>query len=800
MERVTRKRKIKPSQSGHFYQLTSKFLRGERKVCFRLPPGMVGTLTQHGGTISLVNLSFCQRECRHFQTRRSLEANFPVPPPPREPTVARRLLADGGPRDFHEREVMTRERIEPPPTSRPRRGLDDDEDPEQDLEIFYTTGYRRPATKTKTTFGEDDSVEMFVNRLASYHLGNINKSYSNLLETPLTIEMAIERVAVKSPSKAVVNVPRGRVSVTLPANFSFGMSERFMLDQLGFSAHQISTFKPAGQSQPVYGFVNNLGKEATFVAERLTDPAVKGKYVSSRTAEIGSKFRLGTTTQRKVCHITVHSESFVPSYSKKVIVPRSDLAATSGNPKELALLVVSIFAGILDDVTSELKLDKTSLVCTLQERSVYLRSRLAGDQQVYPNLTLRFQMKTGTAAAFGVTDPDIRWDCVSNLGLAVYNIEPVESVVTGDLSSPVAKRMSKRIRASPKKASKLFYDEEMENKVDADSMTVMKQFLADDSPIDADRLEDEKLSVTQLQELETAIRHTVRGKEEEEAAKAKQKKAEEAEKKRLKLEQDRLAKQAERQRAAEAERQRVAEANRVAEVERQRLAEEERQRVAETERVAEAERQRVAEEERQRVEELARQARINETRRAEEAFRNLNQGGRAQPEEVQQPEVQQPEVQREPEVQLHPNALDVLADPNFGPLDPAGLLEPPRDVTIQVPNPAPILPPNFECLVDNPFVGHADFDNDDEYLVASDYAVVFEEGVRADYIEGIGSCCVLAYARSNVGLDKKFLCEYPEYWDGSLTLSLYDNHQSPVSPANDCLSVLSIIVNHFERN
>ena len=786
MEIVERKKKLKPSQAGFFFQLTSKFERGSNRVTYRIPHGYVGDSTKNGGTISLVDLSFCTKDdCTHFDARRQETENFPQAPPYRPNrirTIAPLLLPKT--KVVHEREVL---RTSIP---RPRRALEDEE---EEHSVFYTVGYRRSSARTNFAFGESDSMEKVVKKISEYHISKMNQSYNDMLGTPVKLEYEASTREIKIQGGASKRIVRWKTRFHIPANFSLGLTQMFLLEGLGFDQQQFQSFKLTGD--PVtqyYGFVNQTGLEAVITSKSDFDPAVAGRYFMQKKKAISDLFKIKGTDHTRVCTIGIASEFLESPYQKKILLAQ---AFFSSNPdaKQKAMYANSIFSGILDDLEVGLNLRRKTLTSVVQERSLYLRSRQRETEDLYNNLTVHFQMKPSTSAALGLDDFDIRWDCIQPLKLAQYQMESLGSVVEGDIISPEGRKILGSIRSSPKKKIRQMASQDLLEDITEEEKKVVNNLLGNPAPVDADKLDEERASAQELEAKENQIRLEKTRKRQELTQSAKKRKLEEqeaeaeaAEAERQRRVQESMRKMQEAKAAEEeakrlqaaaaaaaaaaAERERQKKIKEATERERQKKIKE-AQAAAEAEAEAETERQRV-EAERQRLEEEEAEA---ERRRQEEEEEDIPVGPFD-------------DVVLEETNPVAPYLEDPDLDLGLGGPDPSFR---------EIENPAPILPTNFVALIDEPFVGHGTFEAEDEVLVSSNYTVVFEGGVRSDYIEGIGPCCVLAYLRGDRSLDKKFICEYPKNWDGNISLSLYNHHQVPIVPTNDCLSVINVIVSHF---
>ena len=881
MEHVSRKKKLKPSQSGIFMQLCSRFTAGESKLGFSIPHGQIGTLTQRGGTVSLVDLTFCQRDdCRHFETRLLENADYPAPPPPRPATIRMRIPPDiPGERIVEERRILAERlplpqdpnrfsTVNPAPSFiRQKRALDDDDEyTEEDeiLEMHYTAGFRRNPTISNTSLMEDDDIELFIKRLNGHHIIKMNQAYGDLLGFPVKLEMNVSKVPTVLPNGSTRTMNQAKIKITLPPNFSVGFSEKFFLEAVGFTSRQITSFKMTHDPNTTYyGFVNQRSTEVAFTSERVFDPGNTGRYISNKSQEIKEKFKLKKGDHRRGCNIAIVSENYAPSYTKKISLNEVDLLPPprSGD-KDRALFTVTVFTSILDDVSNELQLNKLALVCTLQGATIYLRCRQPDQADIYPNLTIHFQMKSKTARHLGLTDSDIRWDGLSNLAIGYFqSMEPVDTIL-GDLNSPTGKKLVKKIKESPKRLRPRLFEETELAAMSQEKIQTVRQFLSDHSPLDLDRLDEEIATTTSLKEKENYLRMSTVTQEQEEAER--KKKMLQRERQRIKLEK--LNKQAEVRRLKEiqdkqAETERIAEEDRLLkEHEENKKKRKSAEEAAAAAAAATTETTPPTTEEERRDEVFqeaaaatATEATTEEEERRDQVFEQTDEemplaggpeddpagledqaiGGPIIPaqteEEEPEPVVVTADVDPNPPLVIIDDPVDPLPPPPAaaaaapvvivppraaaGPeeierggildedldLDPLGVILDPMADFINVPNPAPILPPQFQCFTDNSFRGHGNFPGDDDNLIGDDYTLIFEEGVRSDYIEGIGSCCVLAYIRKDRTLDNKFLCEYPANWDGHLTLNLYNNHQAPIRPARDCLAILNVIVNHFEE-
>ena len=793
MEIVARQKKLRPSQAGFFFQLTSKFESGSNRVTYMIPHGYVGDSTRNGGTISLVDLGFCTKnDCTHFDAWRRQTENFPQAPPDRPNkirTIAPLLLPKT--KAFREKEVL-RTSID-----RPKRALEEEEEQHP---IFYTVGYRRSSARTSVTFGESDSMEKVAKKIADYHIVKMNHSYNDMLGTPVKLEFEVITKDLKIQGGATKKITRWKTKFHIPANFSLGLTQAFLLEGLGFDAEQFQTFKLTGDPATQYfGFVNQTNLEAVITSRLDFDPAVAGRYFMHKKKAIADLFKVKGSDHTRVCLIGIASEFLESPYQKKILLPQTFF---SSNPdaSAKARYANSVFSGILDDLEVGLNLRRKTLTSVVQDKSLYLRSRQRDTEDLYNNLTVHFQMKPSTSVALGLDDFDIRWDCLQPLKLAQYNMDSLGAVVEGDLASPEGKKILGSIRSSPKKKIRQLASQDLLEGITEEEKTFVTNLLANPAPVNADKLDEERVSATELGEKESALRLEKIRKRQELTQSAKKRKLEQQEAE-----------------AAEAEKQRkLQEANRMRQLLETRAAEEEAKKQKQIKEAAavEAEKQRKLQEaERQRLEEEKnRQAKIKEAQAAAAAQQEAEEAERQRAaEEAERRRIEEEEEaerrrieEEEEEVDIPVGPFDEVILEETNPLGPY-LEDPDLDLDLagtdpsfrEIDNPEPILSTNFVAFTDDPFVGHGTFVAEDEVLVSNNYTVVFEGGVKSDYIEGIGPCCVLAYLRKDRSLDKKFICEYPKNWDGNISLSLYNHHQVPIVPTNDCLSVINVIVNHF---
>ena len=120
-------------------------------------------------------------------------------------------------------------------------------------------------------------------------------------------------------------------------------------------------------------------------------------------------------------------------------------------------------------------------------------------------------------------------------------------------------------------------------------------------------------------------------------------------------------------------------------------------------------------------------------------------------------------------------------------------------VLTEIENPAPVIDREYICAVDDNYMGHGDYlPGLEDPVLPKDYFVIFEEGIKSDYVEGIGNCCVLACVQDGAVLESKSSCEYPNNWDGFMTLTFYTDHQAVIYPrADDSLAIINLLVNHY---
>ena len=856
MDRSGRKRRWKPSQAGSFFLLSSKFEAGDQKVSFTIPSHQLGAATRDGGTLALVDIHFCQSEaCPHFRPNITRKVGFPAAPPAWNPTVEVQLPPQVDPEEAVEPEEGFQETLPLPgdPTRstiafRRSRGLSDH------FFIDYTAGYTRNCSKSTAKFAEDDNVDVFAKKVSTYHLSRINEAYGDMLASPVTLDFVLANVTTPEGLKQTM----AKTTITLPPNFNLGFSQKFALEALGYTHRQISAFHPREMaSVTVYGFMNPTNAPAAFISEVPASPAKTGRSFFLKK-ELGAKFVLGATTQKRIAKIDIVTESYIPAFSKRLQLDETFAGTWESVPEEArSQYAKDLLSSILEDVTSEMKLTPNVLLTQMVDGSLYLRSRQsASASPPYPNLTIHFEMPSEVSRSLGLTMFDVRWNGIDDLKVGEYTASWGPSDPT-TIASPAKADIDTAVRTTPKKVRTSLYDENDRRGMDEESSAVMVAMLNNRAPLDLDELDREKQKALELAQTEENIRRARALKAEEERSKAEKARKEQEERaaaethRKLEEERERLKKEeAERQALAEEkeERLRLAAAAALAkatdEQEQTRIEQEETRRRVE-EKKAEIERQRIAEEnEKKRLADLA--AKEAELKRIKDEAEKKKADAEAERIRLEKEEIERKEQEKAAEeerkrIAAAKAALDAAAveaerqrieeeerkkelaariaallprrgpdPPIAGPADPAlaapdppvAAPDPPIAVPAplrNIPNPAARPETEFYALVDNPHRGHADFVPDGDVLVSDTYTVLFEEGNRTDFVEGLGLCCVLAHIRKDVPLYQKYVCEYPVYWDGHITLSLYDSHLAPISPTRDSLATISLLVNHFSE-
>ena len=450
------KRKKRRRNEGFFAMLCSKANRNDTRFSFRLPHGVTGNLTQEGGTLTLVDITFCQGDCDHFRGTRIAKQNFPQAPPERAETIRMRQpgVVDPDPYVIEQPILLDLLPLPGNPTEfsqifRSRRALGED-----DLSyIMYTAGYRKQNLKSTVNFSIEDTLSALLNRISSYHVSRINQSYNNLLPTQAKIVMVTEHVKVGPAGKTTV---RGKVTINLPPLLSLGFSEKFLVEGLGFDESQYINFTlSTDPSTQLYGFQNKSTEEMVITSNRNFNPNTQGNLFFTSVEGAAERFHIRESDHQKALTMSIATEHFVSSYTKKMKVSNQAVESVENTDQNTrALNSRSILETILEDVCVNLNLPPESLTSELDDGILYLRSKkkfLKMATTPYPNLTIHIQVPPALSKVLGFHHYDFRWDCVSELNIANFdNTNLAPETIKKHLQTPEGKKLSNAVKSSPK--------------------------------------------------------------------------------------------------------------------------------------------------------------------------------------------------------------------------------------------------------------------------------------------------------------------------------------------------------------
>jgi hypothetical protein len=689
---------------------------------------------------------------------------------------------------------------------RSKRALEDVPDP---VQLTYTVGYRRTSARSVVKFNEEDTLNGLANKISNYHMMKINQTYNNLLPTQARFTMATAQVQIMNSSKTSL---RGKVTVHLPPMLSLGFSEAFILGGLGFAQDQIISFSlsddPATQ---LFGFQNKTEEELVITSKNSFNPNLQGIVLLTTVEGAKDKFKISPADHKRTCSITVASETYSASYAKNLVVDRAFLQSFENLTTDTkALYCRSLMTTMLDDICANMSLPDKSLSAELLDENLYFRTskkftRLATNP--YPNLTVHIEMSKRLSDVLGLSFHDFRWDCVNDLGIGRYEgVALSQEAMQSHLESPEVKKMSLKFKDSPKRIKKKLFDIAEGELMEKSEAKEVETLLNNTDPLNLDKLAEERFEAERQLDIEQRARNKAAHKKLEQEAKQKQ---EDIKRRRKEMIEEEQLKKAEEK----------------------RLAEEAKKMQLEQERLVNEQLLKEFEEKRKNTGGgVARSPAAKRTTPSPEA------GADDDPPDVVVDDPPDVVVVDDPPDVVVDDPVDATAgggpvDPAVvaggGPLDPAVAappvaappvaappvaappvaappVAPPVDPNLDmwdVRNPAAPLPENFVCATETSLRGHSEFHPPaGKYVLPDEYFILFEEGVKSDYIEGVGPCCVMAWVKDGSPVDKKSGCEYPVCWNGVMTLSFYDNHQAIITPAIDnSLVTLNLLVNHYSK-